>query len=106
MPFPATTLPARRHVVASGTLDAASARQLKADVARAAADAGEAVVLDLADVTEIDGVALGAILALDSNCSAAGRRVEIVPPAEEHARDLLLLLGGSGRLSFRSAGSC
>jgi anti-anti-sigma factor len=104
MALPGPTVEAPARVVASGILDAASARRLKSGVSRAAACASGVVVLDLSDVTEIDCVALGAILALDSSCTATRHAVEIVAPTDRRARELLLLLGGSGRLRFRSGG--
>jgi anti-anti-sigma regulatory factor len=60
------------------------------------------LVLDLAAVTDLDAVALGAILSLDSRCRSHGISLEIVPP-EGQPGEALILCGGFGRLCFAGA---
>jgi anti-anti-sigma regulatory factor len=84
------------RIASRGRLDPAEARRLKRAVA---ASAAASVVLDLSGVGEIDAVGLGAVLAIDSACAAAGRSLLVVPP-DGAAREPLMLLGGFGRLEF------
>jgi anti-anti-sigma factor len=88
-------------ITVRGALDVEHARRLKRQVQRASADGFDTIVVDLAAVTAIDALGLGAILALDSDCADAGRSLEVVPPPGA-AGTALLLLGGAGRLRFRT----
>lgn len=77
-----------RVVRVSGELDLASAPQLSAVLAEAAAGADLPVLLDLAEVTFIDSSALRALVIAGRELAAAGRVLQIGPRSEMVTRVL------------------
>jgi anti-anti-sigma regulatory factor len=87
------------RLVVRGPLGTNAIRRMKRELA-GLCDDGEAVVLDLSRVTEIDALGFGAILDADSTFTEAGQTFEVVAPSIPAGRTLVLL-GSRGRLRVR-----
>jgi anti-anti-sigma factor len=71
-----------RHVLLTGRVDASTASEVRATLHRAVTEGAGPLVLDLADVTQLDAVGLGVLMGVYERAHSLGRDVELrrVPP--------------------------
>jgi anti-anti-sigma factor len=86
-------------VVVTGELDIAATPELSAVLAMATASPGDAVILDLGEVTFVDSTALGTILRAGGEIEAADKQLRIVA-GEGPVRRLLELTNLTGRFAL------
>jgi anti-anti-sigma factor len=77
-----TTMITDRHVRLTGRVDASTASEIRAALHLALTDGAGPLVLDLADVTQLDAVGLGVLMGVYERAHSLGRDVELrrVPP--------------------------